>query len=81
MMRRSVVLPHPDGPTSTMNSPSAISIDTRSTATTSLPNRFVTSWRTIRAMAPPQGTAPFRANLSATSDSRRRTPAPSATAS
>ena len=63
MMRSSVVLPHPDGPTSTMNSPSAISIDTWSTAYTSLPNRFVTSWRTIRAMAPPQGTAPFRSNL------------------
>ena len=40
-IRRAVVLPHPDGPTKTMNSPSAIASDRSSTATTS-PNRFVT---------------------------------------
>src|SRR3954452_5247012 len=52
-MRRSVDFPHPDGPTSTMNSPSAISSETRSTATTSRPNTLLTSSRTICATLSP----------------------------
>src|SRR5712691_9547858 len=51
-IRRIVDFPHPEGPTRTMNSPSPISSDTRSTATTS-PNSFVTSSRTILATALP----------------------------
>src|SRR3954449_4045882 len=45
--RRRVVLPHPDGPTSTMNSPSSIVRFTSSTARTPGPNSFVTLSRTI----------------------------------
>src|SRR5919107_4353953 len=45
--RRRVVFPHPDGPTRTMNSPSAIVIETSSTATTPPANSFVTLSRTI----------------------------------
>src|SRR3954452_19135198 len=41
-MRSSVDFPHPDGPTRTTNSPSSISSETSSTATTSAANRFVT---------------------------------------
>ena len=41
MMRMVVVLPQPDGPTNTMNSPSAASSEKSSTATTS-PKRFDT---------------------------------------
>ena len=37
IIRSSVDLPHPDGPTSTMNSPSATSSVTSSTATYPLP--------------------------------------------
>ena len=51
-MRSAVVLPHPDGPSSTMNSLSAISSDSESTATTS-PNRFVTSSNTTSAIGLP----------------------------
>src|SRR5437764_966552 len=52
-MRRMVDLPHPDGPTSTMNSPSSMSRDTSSTATTSEPNCLVIPSRTIFAMSHP----------------------------
>src|SRR3954447_23065525 len=45
--RRSVVLPQPDGPTSTMNSPSPIVRLTSSTATTPEPNSLRTLSRTI----------------------------------
>ena len=41
-MRSSVLLPQPDGPTSTMNSPSSIASVTSSTATTSPGKRLVT---------------------------------------
>src|SRR3954447_2518646 len=51
-IRSSVVLPQPDGPTSTRNSPSPTSIDTSSTATTPPLNTFVTPSITILAMAP-----------------------------
>ena len=43
IMRRAVVLPQPDGPSRTMNSPSVISRSRSSTATTSS-NRLVTFW-------------------------------------
>src|ERR671935_252624 len=43
IIRRSVVLPHPEGPTRTMNSPSPISNSTPSTARTPLGKTFV-SW-------------------------------------
>src|SRR5512133_4384781 len=46
-----VDLPHPDGPTSTMNSPSPISRETSSTATTSEPKTFVTPSNTILAIS------------------------------
>src|SRR5215216_2859668 len=51
IMRRSVVLPQPDGPTSTRNSPSAISRLTSSTATTPPANSFVTRSMPIAAIA------------------------------
>src|SRR3954469_19032433 len=41
IIRRSVVLPHPDGPTRTMNSPSPISRSTPSTARTPFGKTFV----------------------------------------
>ena len=46
-MRRSVDLPQPEGPTSTMNSPLVIVRLTSSTASTSPANTFVTLSRTI----------------------------------
>src|SRR3954447_18988746 len=49
-IRRSVDLPQPEGPTSTRNSPSAISSEMSSTAVTA-PNRFVTPARLIAAIA------------------------------
>jgi len=45
--RRSVVLPQPDGPTRTMNSPSEIVMSTPSTARTPPGNSFVTQSKTI----------------------------------
>src|SRR5439155_2391493 len=59
--RRMVDLPHPEGPTRTMNSPSPISMETSSTATTSDPNTLVTPSSTILAMSrslPSGGPAP-----------------------
>ena len=50
--RSAVVLPEPDGPTSTMNSPSAISSESSSSAVTS-PNRLLTSSKTTRPIAQP----------------------------
>src|SRR5262245_30665145 len=47
IMRRMVVLPQPDGPTSTMNSPSPISRDTSRTACTPPGNSLLTWSRTI----------------------------------
>ena len=49
MIRRIVDLPQPEGPTSTMNSPSRISSETSSTATTSSPKTFVMWSRTMFA--------------------------------
>ena len=49
-MRSAVVLPHPDGPTSTMNSPSAMLSDNPSTALMSSPNTLVTPSKVISAM-------------------------------
>src|SRR5581483_6853560 len=49
--RRRVVFPQPDGPTSTMNSPSSIVSETWSTAVTPPAYCFVTSSRTISAIA------------------------------
>src|SRR5206468_1074756 len=49
--RRMVDFPHPEGPTRTMNSPSPISRETSSTATTSDPNSLVTPSSTIPAMS------------------------------
>ena len=49
IIRKSVDLPHPDGPTSTMNWPSGISRLTSSTATTSPENTFVTRSRRMSA--------------------------------
>src|SRR5436190_12819628 len=51
---RTVDFPHPDGPTSTMNSPSAISRESSSTATTSAPKTLVTPSRMIFAMSHPR---------------------------
>src|SRR5215468_9282372 len=50
-MRRIVDLPQPDGPTSTMNSPSSVESETSFTAMTSEPNRFVMPSSTIRAIS------------------------------
>src|SRR5687768_15574052 len=46
IMRKVVVLPQPDGPSSTTNSPSLISIDTSAT-TAELPNDLVMCWRVM----------------------------------
>src|SRR5438105_2664839 len=51
IIRRSVDLPQPDGPTRTRNSPLSISRETASTATTSPPKTFVTRSSTISATA------------------------------
>ena len=53
-MRSRVDLPQPDGPTSTMNSPSPISSDTSSTAVTSALKRLVTPSSVIPATSPPR---------------------------
>src|SRR6476646_645448 len=50
IIRRRVDFPHPEGPTSTMNSPSAIVRLTSSTATTPAANSFVTCSSVISAM-------------------------------
>src|SRR5207249_1360201 len=54
-IRRTVVLPHPDGPTRIMNSPSRISRSKSWTATVS-PKRFLTPLKTISAT----GSSPVR---------------------
>ena len=48
-MRSSVDLPQPEGPTSTMNSPSPISMVTSLTARTSLSKALLTLSKTMRA--------------------------------
>src|SRR3954462_4743730 len=59
-IRSAVVFPEPDGPTSTMNSPSAISSDSERTAATA-PKRLETSANVTRAISgssrayPPEG--------------------------
>src|SRR2546423_14246055 len=54
-MRRTVDLPHPDGPRSTMNSPSPTSRLTLSTATVPSGNTFVTSLSaTVATPSPPR---------------------------
>src|SRR5262245_25076026 len=50
IIRKSVDFPHPDGPTSTMNSPSATASVTSSTARTPPANSFVTWSSSIAAM-------------------------------
>ena len=50
-IRSAVVLPEPDGPTSTMNSPSAISSDSDRTASTA-PKRLPTSANRTPAISP-----------------------------
>src|SRR5919204_4035832 len=51
MHRNSVVLPQPEGPTRTMNSPSSIVRSTPSTARVPFGNVFTTSWSSISATA------------------------------
>src|SRR6266536_4822157 len=51
MQRKSVVFPQPDGPTSTMNSPSSIVRSTPSTACTPFGNVFTTVCSSMPAMA------------------------------
>src|SRR5438552_8704453 len=51
-MRKSVVLPQPDGPSSTRNSPSLVAKSTPSTARTA-PSKCFTSDRTSRVATPP----------------------------
>src|SRR5580704_13155905 len=50
-MRSAVVLPHPDGPTRTMNSPSATCRDSSSTARISSPKILVTPSKVISAIS------------------------------
>src|SRR5580765_4213365 len=50
-MRSTVVLPEPDGPTTTMNSPSAISRSSSSTAFVPPGKAFVSCLKSIRAIA------------------------------
>src|SRR5215475_2761548 len=49
IMRRAVVFPHPDGPTRTMNSPSAMVHVRVSTAVVPFGKTFVTSWNETSA--------------------------------
>src|SRR5215475_4463004 len=49
IIRRAVVFPQPDGPTSTMNSPSAIVQVSASTAVVPFGKTFVTSWNETSA--------------------------------
>ena len=75
-IRSAVVFPHPEGPTSTMNSPSAISRSSRSTARVPSPNTFETSSNATLAMAysftaPPSNPADERA-LREEEDDRHR---------
>src|SRR5215831_17423115 len=49
IIRRAVVLPQPDGPTSTMNSPSAMVQVSASTAVVPFGKTFVTSWNETSA--------------------------------
>jgi hypothetical protein len=51
-IRSAVVLPHPDGPTSTMNSPSATVWSSASTATTLPSKTLVTRWKATSAISP-----------------------------
>src|SRR5215470_6101317 len=48
-IRRAVVFPHPDGPTRTMNSPSAMVQVSASTAVVPFGKTFVTSWKETSA--------------------------------
>src|SRR6266536_2266689 len=48
-IRRAVVFPHPDGPTRTMNSPSAMVQVSASTAVVPFGKTFVTSWNETSA--------------------------------
>src|SRR5262249_47673941 len=48
-IRRAVVFPHPDGPTRTMNSPSAMVHVSASTAVVPFGKTFVTSWKETSA--------------------------------
>src|SRR2546421_6619289 len=57
MSRRMVDFPHPDGPTSTMNSPSWIWSEKSSTARTSSPNCLEMFSSTISAISQPSGRA------------------------
>src|SRR5580658_3918497 len=50
-IRSAVVLPQPDGPTRTMNSPSATCSDSSSTARTLSPKIFVTPSKVISAIS------------------------------
>src|SRR4029079_17612637 len=58
--RRTVVLPDPEGPTSTTNSPSAISRSNESTATVPSANRFVSCRNSIAAISAPTSVLPCR---------------------
>jgi hypothetical protein len=62
IIRKVVVLPHPDGPSSEKNSPAAMSKQASSTATKS-PKRFVTWSSSMTAAA---GTAPATAPTATT---------------
>src|SRR5215218_6726483 len=53
VMRSTVVFPEPDGPTTTMNSPSSISRSRSSTATVPPGNTFLSSWYSILATSLP----------------------------
>ena len=54
-IRSAVVLPHPDGPTKTMNSPSPISRSSSDTASVPSAYTFETPLSAICATAPPSG--------------------------
>jgi hypothetical protein len=49
IMRNKVLLPQPDGPTSTVNDPSGILMSTPCSTSTS-PKRFFTDWMSTLAM-------------------------------
>src|SRR4051812_14635652 len=77
-IRSAVVLPQPDGPTRTMNSPSAMSMLRSETALTPPAYTFVTSSSTISAIRPPGisrdlGPRPFYRTLVARSNRRLAT--------
>src|SRR4051794_7901516 len=79
IIRREVVLPQPDGPSSDRNSPWYTSRSTSSTATTSVPNRLVTprNWTSTGRAGTPGSLPVKRSGWDDTPSERTPIPSPS----